>query len=228
MLHKTKGIVLSTIKYRDTSLICKFYTEQFGIQTYIENGVRSKRAKNKIALFQPLTLLDLVVYRKENSDINRISEMKVTHPFQSIPYDVHKSTIAIFLTEVLSKVLQEEEENVSLFNFMYKSILFLDNQEQAYFNFHLQFLSELTRYLGFASSNARELIDELTPYSNISISPQITVKLDALLNSHIHDPLELNASQRRDLLQLLIKHYQIHSNALKEIKSLPILQEVLS
>lgn len=228
MLHKTKGIVLSTIKYRDTSLICKFYTEQFGIQTYIENGVRSKRAKNKIALFQPLTLLDLVVYRKENSDINRISEMKVTHPFQSIPYDVHKSTIAIFLTEVLSKVLQEEEENVSLFNFMYKSILFLDNQEQAYFNFHLQFLSELTSYLGFASSNARELIDELTPYSNISISPQITVKLDALLNSHIHDPLELNASQRRDLLQLLIKHYQIHSNALKEIKSLPILQEVLS
>ena len=113
MLHKTKGIVLHFIRYSDTSIIAKIYTEAFGLQSYIVNGVRSKSAKNKIALFQPLTLLDLVVYHKENSTLQRISEMRCAEPYQSIPFKVHKSSIALFTAEILQKTLKFPERSQS-------------------------------------------------------------------------------------------------------------------
>jgi len=81
MLHKTKGIVLNYIKYSDTSIIAKIYTEAFGLQSYIVNSVRSSKAKNKIALFQPLTLLEMVVYHKNHQGLQRISEMRTAEPY---------------------------------------------------------------------------------------------------------------------------------------------------
>jgi DNA repair protein RecO (recombination protein O) len=83
MLHKTRGIGLSYLRYRESSIITKIYTEAFGIQTYIVNGVRSSKSKNnRIALFQPLTLLDMVVYHKNKEDtVHRISELKCYAPF---------------------------------------------------------------------------------------------------------------------------------------------------
>jgi DNA repair protein RecO (recombination protein O) len=95
MLHKTKGIVIGFIKYGDTSIIAKVYTELYGMQTYIVNGVRSKSSKNKIALFQPLTILDMVVYHKENRDIHRLSEVKCHVIFHSIPFNQKKISMAI-------------------------------------------------------------------------------------------------------------------------------------
>src|SRR6478609_3522629 len=115
MLHKTRGIVLGHIKYGDSSIISKVYTEAFGLQTYIVNGVRSKSSKNKIALFQPLTLLDMVVYHKENRDINRISEMKCNMVFHSIPFEQKKISMVIFLSELLGKTLKEQNPNAELF-----------------------------------------------------------------------------------------------------------------
>ncbi len=124
MLHKTRGIVLNYIRYRETSIIVKIYTEEFGLQTYIENGVRSSRSRNKIALFQPLTLLDLIVYHRDNGSIMRISEIKCNTPFQTLPYQFVKTGIALFITEVLTKSLKEESGNPDMFWFLFQSILF--------------------------------------------------------------------------------------------------------
>src|SRR6185436_14709858 len=103
MLHKTRGIVFRFTRYGETSIIVTMFTELFGLQTYIVNGVRSKSAKNKIALYQPLTLLDLVVYHKDNAPILRIKELQCAHPFQSLTEDVKKSTLALFLNELLNR-----------------------------------------------------------------------------------------------------------------------------
>src|SRR6188768_3165830 len=97
MLHKTRGIVFRFTKYGETSIIVNIFTELFGMQSYIVNGVRSKSSKNKIALYQPLTLLDLVVYHRDNANILRIKEIKCLYPYQFIPMDVRKSTIAMFV-----------------------------------------------------------------------------------------------------------------------------------
>src|SRR5688500_15002953 len=129
MLHKTRGIVINYIKYRETSIIVKSYREEFGIQTYIENGVRSGKTKNKIVVFQPITLHELVVYDRDTGDIFRISEVKCHAAFQTLPYHFIKSGIAIFMTEVLNKTLKEETPNHDLFQFVLTSILYLDHQE---------------------------------------------------------------------------------------------------
>jgi DNA repair protein RecO len=109
MLSKTQGIVISYMRYRETSIVVNVYTSEMGICSYIENGVRSAKAKHKMALFQPLTLLDLEVYHKPGKGLHRISEAKCFFPYQAIPFDIAKSSLALFLSEVLSKVLKEEE-----------------------------------------------------------------------------------------------------------------------
>ncbi len=228
MLHKTRGIVLNHIKYGESSIIVHIYTEEFGVQSYIENGVRKQKAKNKIALFQPLTLLDLVVYKKANSSINRISEIKCRQPFQSIPYQITKSTIGIFIAEILSNLLRgEEEPNSGMFEFLQESLLFFDRKSTDYNNFHLQFLNDLSVYLGFSAANADEILSELKPYHSTKIDVLTEAKLDELLSGTLSDPIALNGKERRALLQIILQFYQIHSNSLKEIKSLKVLHEVL-
>lgn len=229
MLHKTRGIVLGYVKYGETSLIVQIYTEEFGIQSYIENGVRKAKAKHKMAIFQPLSLLDLVVYKKNNSSINRISEIKVNPPYKSIPYEITKSSIGIFLAEILNHILRaEEDETPAMFQFLHESLVYFDGKNTDYNNFHLQFLLDLSTYLGFRPDGADDMIIEVSTYHPIQLNLVERQKLEALLNCSIYDELPLNGQERRKLLQLIIYFFQIHSHSFKEIKSLKILHEVLS
>ena len=108
MLHTTQGIVLSHIKYRETSIIAKIFTEAFGLQAYLVQGVRTKKPKYNIALFQPLTLLDMVVLHKKQRSIQRITEIRCYTPNSNILTNISKATIAIFIAEFLTKVIREE------------------------------------------------------------------------------------------------------------------------
>lgn len=234
MLHKTPGIVLNFIKYRDTSIIVKIYTLAFGVQTYIVNGVRGRSSKGKssrgsrIALYQPLTLLDLIVYKKLNADINRISESKCSHPFHHIPFDVQKSGIAIFITEILSKTIKEETENPDLFGFLQQSILMLDHMEEHYENFHIQFLLKLSRYLGFAPQSAHEVFQQLHYLANNEeLAMKEKAALDELMITGYDRPLKFNNSIRRDLLKIMIQFYKLHIESLGEIRSMQVLREVM-
>ena len=137
MLFKTRGIVFRFTKYGDSSIIVTIFTELFGLQTYIVNGVRSKAAKGKIALFQPLTLLDLVVYYKENANIKRIKEVRCQHQYQTVQTDIRKSSIGIFMNEVLNKSVKEENQAQELFNFLFDSLVSLDGLKNDFENFHL-------------------------------------------------------------------------------------------
>src|SRR5436190_7926757 len=132
MLVKTRGIVLNFIKCRETSIIVRIYTEQLGLQTYIVNSVRKKGPATRIALFQPLTLLDMVVYNSGSGGISRISEYKCSYPFRSVLYDIRKSSVALFLSEIISLTVKEEEENPPLFNFLYQSIIAFDQLEAGF------------------------------------------------------------------------------------------------
>src|SRR5690606_16344213 len=122
MLHKTRGIVLKTINHRETSVICQVFTEKFGLQSYIINGVKKNKAKIHINILQPLHLLDLVVYHKINGDIQRVSEARQLPLFQSIPYDDKKRSLVIFLTEVLQKSLKQQSSDEPLFEYIYHAV----------------------------------------------------------------------------------------------------------
>ena len=230
MLHKTRGIALSYIRYKESSIIARIYTETFGIQTYIVNGVRSSKSKtNRIAFFQPLTLLDLVVYHKNKEDtIHRISEIKCYAPFYSIPFDVIKSGLALFMTEMLGKTLREEENNEPLFHFIEQSVMYLDEAEAGFENFHIQFLMQLAHYLGFGVETAEDMEIELKenhfPHQADTQEHSATVKM---LENGYGLSIPLDRGRRINILEKLIFFYKIHMDALVEIKSLDVLREVL-
>ncbi|MDX1627381.1 MAG: DNA repair protein RecO, partial [Fulvivirga sp.] len=161
MLHKTRGIVFKFFKYGDTSIIAKVFTSKFGLQTYIINGVRSKRSRHKIALFQPLTMLEMVVYHKPNKEINRIAEIKCETPFTSVHSEMQKTAIAMFLAEVMYKTIKEEGASEDLFDFIFSSIVLFDHAASHYQNFHLQFLLKLSKYLGFAVDTSEQVFGSL-------------------------------------------------------------------
>ncbi|GAB3644262.1 DNA repair protein RecO [Spirosoma arcticum] len=229
MLQKTRGIALSYIRYRETSIIARVYTEEFGLQSYIVNSVRTAKSKNnRIALFQPLTLLEMVVYYKNDRDLHRMSEVKTSHPFQSLPFEVAKSTIAMFVTEMLNKVLKEEAGSPPLFRFLVESVLFLEEARQHYENFHLAFLLKLSFFLGFGPENAREFESQLRENSYPFLpDDEMETALNIMLRQPLGSPIRLARASRNDLLDALVAYYQIHLDSIGEVKSLPVLREVL-
>ncbi|MGI4875667.1 MAG: DNA repair protein RecO [Janthinobacterium lividum] len=238
MLIKTRGIVLSFLKYRETSIITRIYTEQRGVQSYLVNGVRKAKPPGRIALFQPLTLLELVAYvPRQGSGLTRLSEFRCAEAFRSLPYEVRKSSVALFLAEVLGKAVREEEANPALFRFLHDSILAFDEQTVGIENFALLFLLHLAGYLGFGATTGAELLDQVAmagpaPTSSFGTGPA-TLRLrefeqyfDDLLRNSGTASIP-NGHVRRELLAVLIRYYQLHVEGLGEVKSLEILSEVL-
>jgi DNA repair protein RecO (recombination protein O) len=235
MLVKTRGIVLNYIKYRETSIIARVYTEQLGLQTYLVNSIRKKGPTMRIALFQPLTLLDMVVYTAPSGGITRISEFKCAQPFYSLMSDIRKSSVALFLSEIIAASVKEEEGNPPLFNFLYQSILAFDKKEEHFENFHLAFLLQLAHYLGFGPASASEITSQVAFAAQSRNVAQPSVMnfqiFDALLEDLIKNPetaLVPNGKVRRELLSILIQFYQLHIDRLGEIKSLSVLSDVLA
>jgi DNA repair protein RecO (recombination protein O) len=221
MLHKTRGVVFRFTKYGESSIIVNIFTEVFGLQSYIVNGVRSRTTKNRIALYQPLTLLDLVVYHRENANINRIKEVKCLYPFQSIHLDIRKSGVALFINEIINKTIKEESHAEEICDFMIKSLVTLDQMEGQVENFHLRFLLKLSRHLGFGAYNTNEILGPRV----IDVSTEQL--LSKLIESGYSDPLIITNAQRREILDVLLRFYSDHA-ALGEIRSVQVLREVIS
>ncbi|WP_430814007.1 DNA repair protein RecO [Carboxylicivirga sp. RSCT41] len=238
MIHTTKGIVLNHIKYKESSIIVNIYTQVFGRQSYMVNKVRSRRSKGNTILLQPLTLLDMEVYHRPKSDIQRIKDFKVAHPLSSIPFKQEKRAMAFFLTELMSKVLIEEEENRDLFDFIYHSVEVFDTGIDGDYNFHLFFLFHLTRFLGFgpeANNSDAPFFDLLNGYfANAEPSHGFSISGMHLDNwKKLHDlniqsleSINLSGQERYQLLENLLEYYNLHIDSLGELKSLPIVHQL--
>ena len=241
MLHKTRGIVFKTTDYGESSVIVQVFTEKFGLQSYIINGVKKPRAKISGNMLQPLHLLDMVVYHKNTGSVQRISELKNSPLLQSIPYDVIKSSIAIFLNEVLYKAVKQQSADENIFDFIFNAIEWLDNQDEGLANFHLLFLVMLTRYLGFypeqpgaANSDYFDMkagtFSRYKPEGLYYLSPPHTQNFAALLQTGFENigQLKFSNDERRYLLHKLLDYYALHVEGFGNIKSHEVLVEVLS
>lgn len=221
MLHKTRGIVFRFTKYGETSIIVTIFTEAFGLQSYIVNGIRSKSAKNRIALFQPLTLLNLVVYHRPNANLERIKEVSCFHPYQQLMTDVRKSTMAIFLTELLNKTVKEDSHSAAMFDFIASTLVTIDLQKEGFENAHLIFMVKLSRVLGFGPQFVNEILGaRMTEVETEQV-------IQRLISAEYNQTLVMSNAQRRAILDLLLKFYQEHIENLNDLKSVPVLKEVL-
>lgn len=221
MLHKTQGVVFRLTNYGETSIIVNIFTSAFGLQSYIVNGVRGKSKKTNLALYQPLTLLDLVVYHRENASIMRIKDVKCIHPYQHFTNDFRKSTIALFLNEVVNRTVKEQSHAAELCEFLIHSFIGLDLLQSSVENFHLIFLIRLSQHLGFRPSEVAELSGGwMTNDDEEKI-------LSKLLTANYSDAIPMTHVQRQNILDILLRFYVLHSENFGELKSLPVVREII-
>lgn len=237
MLQKTRGIVLRSTEYGETSLIVRVYTELFGIQSYIVNSVRKKHAAIHSNIFQPLTPIALVAYHKNRPGIQRMADVRPNPALVNIPFDMQKSSMIFFLDEVLLKSVHEEEANPQLFEFISNAIVWLDESHRAGNDFHLIFLLKLTQFLGFAPSrnyneernifNLREGIfqDELPTHPN-SISGNQSKYFSELINAGYSSALGYSSDERRALIETILEYFELHIEGFGNIKSHKVLEVV--
>ncbi|HTH82548.1 MAG TPA: DNA repair protein RecO [Mucilaginibacter sp.] len=241
MLHKTRGIVLKTTDYGESSVIVQVFTEKLGLQSYIINGVKKPKAKISRNMLQPLHLLDMVVYHKNAGNVQRIAELKNAPVLQSIPYDIVKSSMAMFLNEVLYKSIRQQSADEHLFEFVFSAIEWLDHQTAGLANFHLLFLLQLTRYLGFYpdkyNANDADYFDlkngtfsKYKPDSVLYLSPPHTQNFNRLLQCNFEGIVNLKFTndERRYLIAKLLDYYALHIDGFGNIRSHEVLEEVLS
>jgi DNA repair protein RecO (recombination protein O) len=239
MLEKTRGIVLRNTNYRDNSVISHVYTEEFGMQSLMLRGVRNQKGAIRPSHIMPLNLVDLVIYKKENAQIQQVKELRCNPILQSIHYDVYKNSIALFISEILNATLTEEEANEELYQFLDHFIRILDLENEKIGNYPLYFLIHLTRYLGFYPKgqyhendvfNLREGLFVNEAYFNMECVDSEHSKLWwTLLNSTLDEWSQqlITRQVRTNLLNQLLNYYEIHGLHGRKIKSHHVLREIL-
>lgn len=239
MLHKTQAIILHQIKHTDSGIICQVYTRDFGRQSIIIKGMRSRKSGKHNVLFQPMFILEIVFYYRESRGIQTLKEFSVSHSPAEIYADIKKSCIAIFLSEILTAVLKEETQNYEMFDFISESIKYLENCKSGYSNFHIAFLAGLSSFLGFEPGKRNDpenryfdlmngIFVPLPPLHSVYADPDIsdilaeffTVSFDQMGN------IALTGALRNEVLETIIRYFGIHLPGLKKINSLDVLKEI--
>ncbi|KAF2341182.1 DNA repair protein RecO [Flavobacterium tistrianum] len=237
MLVKTKAIVISSLKFQEKSLIVKCFTLSSGLKSYfVRDAFSSRKASQKIAYFQPFSILEIEAVHKNKGTLENFKEIKTAIPFQSIHTDIVKSTMVMFLSEMLHYSIQEEEKNEQLFLFLETALTWLDHHNEIS-NFHLILLLEITKYLGFYP----DLSDISLPFFEMNEGIFTLFQNGSVLSEHEtnlfkkllelkfdNDQKVFHVLERQILLRILIDYYSLHLEGFKKPKSLEILKEVFS
>jgi DNA repair protein RecO (recombination protein O) len=243
-LHHTKGIVIRTVKYGETSLVVSLFTEKFGLQQYMVNGVRTSKKNTQFSASQMQVgnILELVVYRNEKETLQRIKECKQACHYESIFADVIKNAVLLFMIELLQKCLKEPDEHQELFHFMEDILLSLDTASSSELaNIPLFFALHLSHFFGFRimdnyqlDSNILDLIEgkfvsSLPLHSHYVIPPQSECVVQFLRVMQINElsELKLNRHQRNELLDSCIAYYSLHISPFGNMRSLPVLRMLM-
>lgn len=244
-LHKTKGIVLRTVKYGDTSIIVSIFTELFGVQSYLVNGVRtsSKKGSGKANMFQPAAVLDMVVYHNELKQLQRIKEFKWAIIWQHIYSDIPKNAVSLFIVELLTKCIRQPEENHDLFYFMEDCLQQLDDSEGTVMaNLPLFFALHLAVFFGFRINDEYSdehpfldlqegmFVHERPDHPQFLEDKQAAVTSQILKAQHPQEliDLKLHHDFRRQLLHVFETYYSLHIQDFGTLKTLQVMRELLS
>lgn len=237
MIVKTRAIVFSAIKYSEADLIVCCFTESAGIKSYLlKNILKSKKSNLKASYFQPLTQLDIIATHKNKGTLEYIREAKVSVPYSSLHTNIVKSSLVLFLAEMLKNCLREEEPNPLLYTFLEESLLWLD-QNEGVGNFHIYFLLRLSHFLGFYPDvsnmdlryfNILEGNFQETKTSEYCLEGETVENLKQFFNSSVYDmgTIKLSKTSRSNLLELLLTYFNLHVQGYQRPKSLSIINQL--
>ena len=237
--YTARGVVIGTLKYGEKGMVVQMLTSTLGRQSYMVQGLGSRRGHgSRQALFQPMFALEFEGLESPKMEMHRMREIRNGILLSSIPYDVRKSTIALFMAEVLYRLVGESEPNAELFDFVWGSVGALDTLERGTANFHLWFLANISSYLGFSPGNAYRpgdlfdlgegLFTSGPSVSGRAMSPECAELLAELLRCDVGALGELGLNRRRrvEMLNSLVEYYTVHLDSIRRVQSIKILQEV--
>jgi DNA repair protein RecO (recombination protein O) len=242
-LHTTKAIILRAVKYGETSLIVTAYTELFGLQSYIVQGVRtsSKKGAGKANYFQPGAILELVVYHHELKNLQRIKEFRWSYLYTQVFSNVVKNCVLLYMVELLQKCIKQPESNPDLFSFVEEAFMQLDKADETVTaGFSIYFALHLATFFGFQINNEEQLpvldlqdgkFTQHHPQHAYYVDGKIAELMFELLNvmqpSELHE-IPMNHLQRRAILEAVETFYALHLAEFGKMKTLQVLREVLS
>jgi DNA repair protein RecO (recombination protein O) len=239
MLEKTRAIILHQIKYTDSGIIVQTYTKKFGRLSFLIKGMRRRKTGKHNILFQPMFIHDLELYYKTKREMQLLKEFSASFTPYDIYSNIKKSSVALFLGEVLTAVLREESPHDELFDYIEKSIIYFEKCKEGFANFHLAFLAGLSSFLGFepeprlTGENAyfdleNGIFVPIPPVHGNYASEEITDVLSEFFVASYDsiNKISLTGKMRNDVLETLIRFYSLHLPGLKKIKSLEVLKEV--
>ncbi len=240
MLTKTRGIVVRNTNFKDNSVISHIYTQDYGSQSFMLHGVRNQKGAIRPSHIMPLSLVDLVFYKKDNTGIQQIKELRCSPVLQTIHFDILKNSVALFIAEIINATIPEEEQNEDLFLFLEQFIQMLDLEDERIGNYPIYFLVHLTRYLGFYPKgqynenqvfnlNEGLFIDQAYEHINC-LSQEMSKSLWQMLHTSTSNLTDIHFPRivRGNLLDRLLLYYEIHGLHGRKIKSHKVLREVLS
>lgn len=237
MQVSTKALVLSAVKYSEADLIVSCFTQDYGVRSYMLRGVlKSRKGKLRASLFQPLTLLQLEATHKDKGTLERIREASIWIPYQSVHTDIYKSSIALFLSEVLTNAIKETASQPELFDYLSGALVWLDSHD-AIANYPLVFLFNLTGYLGFYPDGSEldqpafDLQHGVFVPSDLSETVMEGPEVELLkqlfgMNFDAISGVKWPKSSRKKLLHLLLLYYQLHLQGYKKPRSLSVLDQL--
>ena len=221
MLEKTRAVVLHSLRYGDQKVIVTMFTELHGALSFMVRVPRSRKSVVQNVLLSPLSLLELDVDYQESVRLQRLVDVRVDVPYQSLPYNPMKQTIALFLSEFLYYSLREEQANPDLFAYLVNSLLWLDTRTERFANFPITFLIRLSRFLGFWPDE--EEACNILHHGEEGYVPLI-LRMD-FATMHL---FRFSRDQRTRLMEVLNDYYRLHVPHFPELRSMAILREVLS
>ena len=233
MLSKHRGILLQTIRYSDHSVILKLFTEQEGLQSFV---FRKSSKQKSAGILQPLSILEIEAWKKPQTDLYSVRELRTAYSYKTIGNDYLKNSVVLFLNEILLQVIKEPGHALEEMNHFITSWLILFDNEERAGEKHLFFLAELCNYLGIHPvnnySSERKYFDvSSAQFVSFSNGNQLTFnEEDSLLFHRIlfeREDLRLTREQKKNMADSFVLYYQVHLPGVKEIKSLPVLKEIL-
>lgn len=241
MILKTEGIVLRTMRYQENNLIATLYTREYGIRSFLITGFRSARSRGKHSYFQPLSIIDIIFFYRENRDLHKITDSKVNHLLLEAQTNPVKLSLGLAIIEIFFDTVKEEEQNEEMYQFLRQTIVLLDGSEKRLIQVFIYFLLHLTRFLGFFPNDESEGMDRVKflPREGIFLPDKdagdevaqmlrrfIYSTLDPLPAEESCQQITFSSQTKKNIIKTLFEYYHLHIEGFKYPQTMKVFAEL--
>ena len=239
MQEKLEGIVINVIKYNDKHNIAHIYTDKLGMLAFLVRQGTTHASRMRNAMFMPLSLIGFEARLQPGRELGTLHDVRRTAVLMSIYSDPMKNAVAMFVSELLSHTIQEQEQNMVLYSYIKSCILRLEESRASIANFHICFLYRLGQFIGIQPDiesyqegywfNMNEGVFTQSPHAGMKSLPPAQAQVLPLLSRMTFDNMhhfKFTREQRNEMLEIILGYYRLHHSTLGTLRSPEVLKQL--